>query len=125
MATTPVDLYALNDWTALALFPIVEVGSTKTSLAKTGTASAFIAISDEPDAVPIDISVDVEVFHVNNGRWLVHFDSTLLTLGLLDPIFDIEEAPDPVIIIKHSSGHRITVPCVYKRIKPANVSVHP
>lgn len=86
----------------------------------TGTATAFLATSNAPDAEPADVTLSVDALHVSSGNWLAVFDASILTVDLLDDLFNVEGVT-PYCIFTHSSGIRVYVELEYIRARAATV----
>ena len=81
---------------------------------------AFISSGYGPMSTPADVSLDVTATHLNDpaGRWLIFFDATVLTPGLLASLF-VEDTP--YLIVEQEGGVRAYAEMLYEVSRPATV----
>lgn len=93
-------------------FKTATAGSTTTSYATTGTASAFLATSGASDAEAAESSlVATCAFDSDNSPWWdVYFPASVLTQSLMDTNFATGEC---WCIVSHSSGCREAIQLDY------------
>lgn len=79
---------------------------------ETGSVAAFLATSDDPDAVAVS-GLQVDATYTGSvGRWLVRFPASMLDDAVLDAAFS-ETAP--WCILTSPAGLRAAIPLVYER----------
>lgn len=115
-----ITFYPLNDLAiTVSLQDINPSTGAKTPLT-TGTVRAFISSTYSPLATPADASLEVSATHLNNpaGTWLIFFDASVLTPGLLASLF-VEDTP--YLIVEQENGIRAYAEMLYMVSRPATV----
>lgn len=110
-------LYPLNDLVLEVEIktPSATKAGTSTPVT-TGTATAFLALSDAPDAVEADASLVTTGSHIAKGWWRFTFDATDLDATLLDTLFS---AATPYAIVEHDAGIRVFAEGTYSASREA------
>lgn len=79
---------------------------------ESGSVAAFLATSDDPDAVAVSgLTVDA-TYTGSGGRWLVQFPAAMLDDGVLDAAFG---EMSPWCILTSPAGLRAAIPLEYER----------
>ncbi len=118
---TAPNLSPLNDLVFLITIKVPDATGTLVNL-ETGTASTFIADSDDPKADAADPSLVGDVSYTGaNGRWLVGFDASILDPDLLDGLFE-DGTKTPYCIIQVNNNIRGVVELAYVRSRLVTVT---
>lgn len=123
-----LELSPLNNFWATIYIPTVSLTDGVESGLSTGTVTAFLATSGEPDAVAADATLSVACTHVGQasptagqfptGTWLIAFPKSVLTVALLDQLF---ADTAPYLIVEHSTTMRVETKLKYKRARKADL----
>lgn len=119
-------LNPLNDFTRKVKLQIVDTNSDSATFGKlipltTGTPVAFLATSADPDAEAADATLQVDCEHIGKGIWLAHFDAEILTVELLDSLFNGEVPETPYLIVFAEGDVRAYEELEYERSREAKV----
>lgn len=123
-----LELSPLNSLFATIYVPTVSLTDGVESGLTTGTMTAFLATSPDPDAVAADGTLSVACAHIGQaspttgqfplGTWLINFPKSVLTVTLLDQLF---ESTAPYLIVEHSTSMRVETKLKYKRSRKADL----
>lgn len=112
---TEFGLYPLNDFAVKVRFNRIDPSSGARTALTTGVASAFLAISDAPTALPADETLQMTPTRIGSTVWwLVFFDAAVLTPALLSSLFG---STPPYLIVQHADGIRVAKQLTYAPTK--------
>ncbi len=120
-------LYPLNEFERIILIEDVDPGTAATIPVVSGTTTGFLANSDDPTAIGVDVTLSVSGTHVGVsvpdathpyplGSWLLKIGGNALTVTLLDHYFT---SSTPYFIVTYSNICRVTEKLTYKRSRKA------
>jgi hypothetical protein len=123
-----LELSPLNAFFATIYVPTVSLTDGVESGLTTGTMTAFLATSPDPDATTADATLSVACTHIGQavpstgqfpeGTWLINFPKSVLAVALLDQLF---ETTAPYLIVEHSTSMRVETKLKYKRSRKADL----
>lgn len=126
-----LELSPLNNFWATIYIPTVSPTDGTTSGLSTGSVTAFLATSGDPDATAADATLSIACNHIGvasptdgqfpTGTWLIAFPKSVLTVALLDQLFNVSGV-DPYLIVEHSTTMRVETKLKYKRKRKADVA---
>jgi hypothetical protein len=120
-------LYPLNTLWRLVTIETVNASDGSTEGATTGTVTAFLAVSNEPDVTTADATLSVAATHVGVadpaagqwplGTWLITIPASVLTVALLDQLFT---TVTPYLIVERTGSDRVYEKLHYHRSRKAD-----
>lgn len=123
-----LELSPLNAFFATIYVPTVSLTDGVESGLSTGTMTAFLASSGDPDETAADGTLSVACTHIGQaspstgqfptGTWLINFPKSILTVALLDQLFT---STAPYLIVEHSTSMRVETKLKYKRSRKADL----
>lgn len=103
-----------NDLAFVATIRVVNASGNYEPLDE-GTPTAFLATSSASTATAADVTlVSTPTFTGKAGKWLVKFESDVLTPALLSSLF---AAATPWVVIEFAEGVRVAIECAYEDAK--------
>ncbi len=97
-------LHPLNDFAKYARLKTISSTTGEVTPLKTGTVTAFLSTGGAPSDVAADATLSMSAIHIKDGKWLIFFDASVLTLALLESKF---ATTPPYLILQHVSGFRV------------------
>jgi hypothetical protein len=123
-----LELSPKNNLWATIYIPTVSPTDGVESGLSTGTVTAFLAVSDDPDVIAADATLSVSCTHIGQanptagqfptGTWLIAFPKSVLTSAILDLYFTDTA---PYLIVEHSTTMRVETKLRYKRSRKADL----
>jgi hypothetical protein len=117
-----------NAFWATIYIPKVSLSDGTESGKTTGTVSAFLATSGDPDALAADSTLSVACTHIGQvsptagqfplGTWLINIPKSALTTALLDQWFG---DTSPYLIVEDDDSMRVETKLKYKRSRKADL----
>lgn len=85
---------------------------------KSGTVTAFLAVSALASATPADPTLEITPVHIGSGRWLAEWDAAILDASLLASLF---ASATPYAICDVTNGTRTYVELEYSPSRAATI----
>lgn len=114
MSTVLATLYPLNDFCVIVRLQKINQSTGERTPLTSGTVTAFLATSEAPTATPAHATLEMTPVHIENGKWLVFFDASVLTAALLASLFS---GTPPFLIVQETYGTRTFARLAYSASK--------